>query len=419
MHERRLARIAVPIALAVLCALALPACADSDSSAAGEPDFTTRDSAGVELAVTTFAEPAPVTGWTIGDVPDVVYGESNDPVQFVWIRSALRLPDGRVATIDGRANELFVFDRNGALTARAGGTGDGPGEFQRPAGLVRLGGDTLLVYDSNHRRFSLFDTDGNFLDDRRLDTPEGGADAPRLGIYGAAAAYGDTVTLIGDGFGFNSSSTGDWVWENPTLRYRADGTFLGEVAEPTKFWFYGTSGGPTGRVFGGRQQAAATGGHVYVGDREHYQIRVYGPEGGLVRIHRLVRPRRPVSDDMVERHRNAFAARIDDPEERRRMLERFDRRPVADSMAWIDELRIDALGNVWVTESKVTIDDLATTGVFAADGHWLGTIELPRSFHPLDIGEDYILGTLIDELDVPHLVGFALEREAAPMETDR
>lgn len=416
MTKRQSARLA---ALAVLAPLLVSACADSDSSATGEPRFTTRDSAGVHLAVTTFAETAPATGWEIGDEPQVVYGESNDPVQFVWIRSALRLPDRRVVAIDGRTQELFIFDQDGALVTRAGGTGDGPGEFQRPSGLVLLGGDTLLVYDSNHLRFSLFDTDGSFLDDRRLETPAGGADAPRLGIYGAAAASGDTVTLIGDGFGFSSSSSGDWVWENPTLRYRADGTFLGEVAEPTKFWFYSTSDGPTGRVFGGLQRAAAAGGHVYVGDRERYEIRVYGPEGGLARVHRLVRPRRPVTDEMVERHRNSFAARVDDPEERRRMLERFDRRPVADSMAWIQEFRIDALGNIWVTEATVTSSDTAVTGVFAADGEWLGTVEIPRNFHPLDIGEDYILGTLIDELDVPHLVGFGLDREAAPMETSR
>lgn len=416
MTERQCTRLAGVPTFAFL-ALALAACADSGGPAAGAPDFTVRDSAGVELAVTSFAEPAPVTGWTIGDLPEAVYGESDDPVQFVWIRSALRLPDGRVAAIDGRANELFVFGRDGELTARAGGTGDGPGEFQRPAGLVRLGGDTLLVYDSDHRRFSLFDTNGNFLDDRRLEIPAGGADAPRLGIYETAVASGDTVTLIGTGFGFSSSSTGDYAWENPTLQYRADGAFLGDVAEPTKFWFYGTSGGPTGRVFGGLQRAAAAGGNVYVGDRERYEVRVYSSKGDLVRVDRLVRPRRPVSDDMVKRYRSAFAARVDDPEERRQMLERLDQRPVADSMAWISDIRVDALGNLWVTESTVTSDDPATTGVFAADGQWLGTVQIPDNFHPLDIGEDYLLGTLIDELDVPHLVAFGLEREAASTET--
>lgn len=409
MHERLLAP------LAALLALVLAACADSGQPAAREPDFVTRDSAGVELAVTSFGEPAPVTGWTFGDVPEVVYGESADPVQFVWIRDALRLPDGRVAAIDGRANELFVFRPDGELTARAGRTGDGPGEFQRLAGLVHLGGDTLLVYDASHMRFSLFDTNGNFLDDRRLETPEGGADAPRLTIYGAEAASGGLITLIGTGYSFSSSSTGDYVWANPTVRYAADGSFAGVVGEPTKFWFYGTSSGPEGRLFGGRQQVAAAGGHVYVGDRERYEIRVYGGDG-LVRIHRLLRSRRPVTADLVERYKTGIAGRVDDPERRRQMLESVDRGPVADSMAWIDELRVDALGNVWVTESTVTSDDPATTGVFAADGDWLGTVEMPRNFRPLEIGEDYALGTLSDELDVPHLVQLGLEREAVPRE---
>lgn len=35
---------------------------------------------------------------------------------------------------------------------------------------------------------------------------------------------------------------------------------------------------------------------------------------------------------------------------------------------------------------------------------------MPADFEPLEIGEDYLLGVLTDELDVEHLVLYGLER---------
>jgi len=403
--------------LAAFVGLALVACrADSGSNAA--PAFSRADSAGVALAVTTFSEPLPEVAWTIDAVPEVVYGESgDDEVQFALIRNARRLPDGRVVAIDLRLQTLFIFSPEGEMLAQAGREGDGPGEFKRLGGVVSLGGDTILVYDAGHMRFSLFDTDGSFLDDRRLENPEEGVDAPRLTLYGLVDAVGDTVTLRGEGFSFSSSSSGDYVWENPTLRYTSDGALVGEVAEPTRTWFYGTSDGSRTRLFGGRQDVMAVNGLVYIGDRERYEVRIYDPPRGLVRVDRLERPRRRVTDETVQRYRDQLAENIEDPDRLKRRLELVEKSPVADSLPWIQNVTADALGNVWVTEYAAPGQESAAVGVFSAEGEWLGTVHLPPNFRPLDIGEDYMLGVLRDELDVQHLVSFGLEREAPVMET--
>lgn len=408
-----------PHSLISIHALVLPwvvfiACSETATRGVSDgPAFTSSDSAGVELAVTRFSESVPSSGWTISEEPTVVYGETgDDPVQFVWIRDAIHLPDGRVIALDGRANELFFFSAAGDVTARTGGTGDGPGELQRPAGLVLVGDDSILVYDARHQRFSLFDTRGEFIDDRRLESPPGGEDAPRLPIYGAADVSGGHVVLIGEGYYFSTGMQGDYTIENPTMRYDPDGSYVDQVAEPAIFWFYGTNEGSEPRLFGGRQQVEAGTGRVYVADREEYEIRVYDPGAGLMRVQRLDRPRRPVTDEMVERYRDWMAGRIDDPDRRSATLERIDRGPVADSLAWIRGLTIDALGSAWVTESRVTDEAPLVTTVFTADGAWIGEIDVPDDFIPLDIGEDYLLGSLTDELDVQHLVLFDLERTA-------
>jgi len=216
---------------------------------------------------------------------------------------------------------------------------------------------------------------------------------------------------------FRTSDSGDYAWANPTLRYTAEGTLIGEVAEPMKMWFYGTPDGPRSRLFGGSQNVAAGNGLVYVGDRDRYEVRVHDPARGLVRIDRLERPRRPVTDETLERYRTFVVENAPDANARQRTLERMRTQPVADSLPWIRDLMPDASGNVWVMEYLVAGADSSAVGVFSARGEWLGSVRPPPRFRPLEIGEDYVLGVRIDELDVPHLVRYGLERHGTPMET--
>lgn len=134
------------------------------------------------------------------------------------------------------------------------------------------------------------------------------------------------------------------------------------------------------------------------------------PAGELERVHRLARARRLVTDDDVERFRENRRSTIDDTETRDRVLARIDRQPRADSFPSIQGLHIDQLGYIWVTEYSPPWEERGTTALFAAAGSWLGTLEMPREFRPLEIGEDYLLGVLTDELDVQHLVLYDLER---------
>lgn len=415
-------RFGVPTAALAAALLPLLAACGSESSDAGAvAAFTRTDSAGVTLAVTTYVEPAPEVGWTIDEASQVTYGESGgDEVLFQWIRNATRLPDGRVVALDARAAELYVFGADGALTATAGGEGDGPSEFKRPSGLQVIGGDTIVVFDASHRRLSLFDTNGGFLDEHRLEVEGSGDDAPRLVVYGMVDAVGDTVTLRGEGYYMSSSTSRDrdYVFESPTLRYVTDGTLVDEVAEGMGARFYKTPDGPRTRLFEGWRRVEARDGLVYIGDWDRYEVRVYRPPLGLIRVERLERPRRPVTDEAFQQYRAAVAEQIDDPERRKRILEDFlDKSPVADSMSWVGSLIPDALGNVWVSEFGVPGGDSAAVGVFSAEGEWLGHVRPLSDFQPLEIGADYILGVFTDELDVPHLVSYDLIREPPAMET--
>ncbi len=66
-------------------------------------------------------------------------------------------------------------------------------------------------------------------------------------------------------------------------------------------------------------------------------------------------------------------------------------------------MQVDRLGNVWVQQFEIPGSPSRTWSVFGADGEWLGDVDVPDRFRPLEIGDDYVLGRYGDELDVEHI----------------
>ncbi len=64
-------------------------------------------------------------------------------------------PDGRIAFTQYQDGQVTVYDADGTRLASVGREGDGPGEFRYPQ-YIGFVGDSLWVWDSRHRRLSLF-----------------------------------------------------------------------------------------------------------------------------------------------------------------------------------------------------------------------------------------------------------------------
>lgn len=95
--------------------------------------------------------------------------EDGGPQEFTRIAGAVRLPGGRIVVADGGTNELRIFSEHGDHLATFGRRGGGPGEFY---GLWWVGvspPDTILAYDRQSRRLSLFTSDGRFVRGLPLD----------------------------------------------------------------------------------------------------------------------------------------------------------------------------------------------------------------------------------------------------------
>ncbi|MFW6084312.1 MAG: hypothetical protein ACODAA_03785, partial [Gemmatimonadota bacterium] len=280
--------------------------------------------------------------------------------------------------------------------------GDGPGEFREPAGLVELSGDTLAVFARRIQRLSLFDLDGNWLEDRALEEVDGLVPTRQFRL--TDAHNGSVIINNPNSFRVSANMEQGEV-HNPSYRFSTDGTFEGTVGEPSTMWVQ-----PTRVLFDGKRIADAAAGRIYVKDAVRYEIRVYDYDGDLLRIHRLMRPARPTSQEDVGRYKEFYRQEVANAALRDRLIAGVERATLADSFPAIEHLQVDTSGNVWVREYEPPWVVESSFGVFAADGPWLGTMTLPPDFRPLEIGPDYLLGVQTDELDVQHLVLYGLKR---------
>lgn len=397
---------------------------DADARRSSGSTFTATDSAGVEFLVTKSVDPPPSSGWAIGPEPRVVFGAgSSPPVEFYRIAGMARLGDGRVVVLDEGDKTLRFFSATGQLEHEVGREGDGPGEFRAPTGPVAMEGDSVLVFDQRLLRFSLFGPDGSLVREQRLEPPA--EQGQRLAQYGPADVVGDTVLMIATSWTIPYREERRYTHEVPNLVFLTDGSYVGEVGEPTTLELERSDDRIAMPLFSFPTRAVAENGRMYIPDRGRYEVRMYPHDAGLARVYRLERPRRPVTEADVEAHVRLVVDRIEDPESRRRMLENVRAQSRADSFPSISRVLVDTDGNVWVgeyrtpTEWEAARSEASETGevrlapgtsVFAADGEWLGTAETPPRFQPQEIGADYALGFVLDELGVQRAAEYPVTR---------
>ena len=94
--------------------------------------------------------------------------DEEGPELFGRVRSLAVDPLGRVYVLDGNAQEVRVFDGDGAHVRTFGRRGGGPGELERGMALVFDTVGMLWVLDPGNGRISVFDTSGTYLDNYRM-----------------------------------------------------------------------------------------------------------------------------------------------------------------------------------------------------------------------------------------------------------
>jgi len=335
--------------------------------------------------------------------------------QLFRVSGGRRLSDGRIALVNAGSNEVRVYGADGAYSHAFGKEGEGPGEYGQPTLVGVVGGDSLVVYDFTHRRVSIVHVDEGFVRSFPVGQDAGGFPVPN-------GMFRDGSQVYGGGIFFSSSDGGfpTGVIQNAS-KYAAvdlDGVATADYGEWPSFEMYARvleGGGFTARSLPFAKGSSATTGpdYFYIGDSETYEIQAYDRSGSLVRIIRLDREPRSVARADIDRYREDELEDSDTPNEARAFEALMAEMPIPDRFPVYSSFKVDVLGYLWVSEyAGPRVRDPEWT-IFDPDGHIVGKIRTPDRTQILEIGEDYILGRLSDELDVEYVKIWELFRPRA------
>ena len=118
--------------------------------------FVGRLARAASLVALTFAAPAFAQAVAVRDLPKPSR-EIEEP--FSLVSGALELKPNQVLAVDGTEATVTLVDFAKGTKTTLGRQGSGPGEYRMPAGLFRLAGDTLWLFDAMQQRLVVFNPD--------------------------------------------------------------------------------------------------------------------------------------------------------------------------------------------------------------------------------------------------------------------
>jgi hypothetical protein len=345
--------------------------------------------------------------WTVDQEPllDLATSGTGSPHEFFRVPDATRLSGGAIVVADGGSGEIRYFSNEGTFLQAVGRRGEGPGEFRDLNTIDRFRGDSLIAWDFGLRRASIlgperevsrlissFAAGVRMLDLRPLhdsafvgiQSPTGPA-MPPPGLFQMSEAI---VTVTGAG------SLIDTLTLIPGLEFiRSETDAMVGVALYAKDGHY--------TVFGGK---------VYAGSADSMQFQTYSATGVMERIARVPGYDLELSGEDIRAERDALLEGNFPPSYR----ELVASMPEPSTRPAYSDLVVDSEGYAWAAEHHSMAERGSATDweVFAPDGEWLGSVRTPARFTVFEIGQDYVLGIRLDELDVEHVQLLRLNRGA-------
>ena len=405
----RACRGVVRLLLTSLLPLALTSCGGRNDEPAVE--MLVEDSAGVRI-VTYAGTPVSAPPFHFSAEPLYRHGSRPGDYLFQYIssfspRGGRFLPDGGAVISDAANVEVVLLRPDGALAGVVARRGEGPGEVNGARPLV-LSQDSIVIHDPVNLRFTLF-VDGAY--DRTYSARR----ADNLTMLGADGAGG----LLMATESYPASRTGSgWAMGN-LVRYDLD------AAAPDTAGAYRSHRQSVGRFrnpFEAYGTVAAAGGHFVTGRSDVPELTWRRPDGSLDQVLRW----NPEPVYPTPEHWNQFVTYFQRSNEMQPGVSAEMAREAASQLQ--DRYRLapdepvplyrailaDSEGRLWLEEYEPgnRHEAVLRHTVIAANGTWLGTVTAPERFLFLDATDDRVLGMVVDELGVQHVVVYGLVSSA-------
>ena len=361
-------------------------------------------------------EPLPAMVLSREPVFSIGAAQGPESDQLFRVVGALRRSDGAVVLVNAGTNEIRFFGADGSFRRSVGRGGSGPGEFRSIRSIIRIGGDSVLVWDSGLRRMTLL---------------------------GPGGEVGDVIPL---GAGLEIQLHGESVPAFPTgMHALQDGALIGELGFPTQVMTRGPDGirrdtvplavfDRTGRLvtllgpfagadafvkgrssmpmpYGHRLLVASTGRKVFVGTGKG-PIDVLSPEGETLESLDVPFPRVTVSGEAFTAMKESLIARMAPPG-RAGMRDMLAEMPRLEYRPSYSQMRTSAEGDVWIREFLEPTDSVQRWVALDPAGTARFVVEFDRTLELLDSGRDFVLVLARDGFDTEQIRLYGLRPEAA------
>ncbi len=336
----------------------------------------------------------------LADDPLVRIGVLDGPMEYIFgnVTGAIRLEDGSVVIADEQRYEVRMYDASGRHVWTSGRSGEGPGEYGGLRLLQGCPGAAITIFDWRLDRITELGPDGSVADTRVLN--EAGI-LPYETL--ACSPAGDLVfTAWPDSEWEENLAVGEYRWE-VALSWERDGsvaTLRSGIPGTERFNYGGGNSGP--RTWGRDMAFAVTPTGVWYGSADDYELEHVDWTGRVTRIARWTGPDLRVTREHLDRYRDAYLARYDTPEDRRRFeRERWpnirdglpERFPAYEALLPLPD------GSVWITTFAWRARN-PELHLLDADGVWFRRLTIPAGSTVLDAGPDWLLLLQRGEMDV-------------------
>ena len=356
-----------------------------------------------EVVVRNTGDPlwTPGTEWRVEEELRIGSATGDGPDLFANVRDFDVDAWGRVFVLDGQAQEVRIFDREGVFVRKVGRKGEGPGEFTIALAVDLSPEGEIWVLDPRGGRVSIFDTLGTYLRSKPPATQA--MILPYPGGFDSQGRYNIATWLPTEG-------------GIATAMARFDRSFTPidtipvpeDPVERESFTLYNEEGSPVMTMavpfqghFAWRFSPAGTLWTLLTGRYELTEITTGG--GALRRVTKDHEPL-PVTGADRERIQESYEEFSGGELDWSALPEFPGSRPAVVSFFLDDE------GNVWVERAAASGEDAGHLfDLFDPEGRYLGTLRFPFSLQPASnpgpIVRDGVLhGVTSDELGVPYVV---------------
>lgn len=386
------------------------------------PSVAVSDNAGVRIVTYDLSDaPAPI--FQLVEPHDLEIGEQAGGPEYAFSRitDLAMADDGTIVVSDGIATELRTYGPDGTYLRTLAGPGEGPGELASAPTIAGLAGDTVFAFDDRSSRVTSLTLSGGLVGVSTFRSEEIGRPRAMIrlddGSYVSSSSWVDpgrsrrlesyairleldslVVEQVGpEGALLDTLRVTPGRTRLRSIDVGADGMVrLRQATPPHALQTHVTTDG--GRLVTGRTDAFELE-IVDIGTGAETRIRVRGAEhpatAADIRTHQEAQLREDLGEEEISAEIRAL------------YLDHLPERLPA-----FEDVLVSRSGDLWVSRAVLDASDGLDWLVFSPDGELRGTVHTPPDLEIRAVTDEYLVGVVLDDLDVPYVRRYPLTAEA-------